>query len=89
MIIDTERLVHASSISSGNGVVKIELDEIFPEIDQIWGKKVIFAVKFGDSLVIVIGTLADYEELEPDPDSFEPEAFARLSVNGQSISISI
>ncbi len=88
MIIDPERIVHASSISSGRGLVEMELEGGFPEIEEEKGKSVIFAVMFGESLIIVIGTVTDYQEVEPDPDFPEQDVFARLSVSGQSISIS-
>ena len=89
MIIDKERIPHASSVSSGKGLVEMELEDAFPEIKEEKGKPVIFAVMFCDNLVIVIGTVTEYEEVEPDPDLPEQDIFARLSISGQSISISL
>ena len=76
-------------MSAGVGIVEMELEDPFPSIKEEKGKAVIFAVMFADSLVIVIGIVTDYEEIEPDPDLTEQDLFARLTVAGQAISISI
>ena len=56
--------------------------------DYLWLIKTNKGDFFCDDLVIVIGTVTDYEEVEPDTDLPEQDVFARLSVSGQSISIS-
>lgn len=89
MIIDHEKIPHVSSMSSGCGIVEMELEAVFPEIKEEKGKPVIFAAWFSDNLIIVIGELSEYQEIEPDPDSIEQDIFARLTVLGQAISISI
>jgi len=89
MIIDREKIPHASSMSAGVGIVEMELEDTFPAIKGEKGKAVIFAVMLADNLVIVIGQVSDYEEFEPDPDLTEQDVFARLTVFGQAISISI
>lgn len=89
MIIDTEWIVHASSMSAGGGQVEMELEELFPEIWEERGHRVIFAVMFCENLVIVIGEVMDYQKVEPDPDLPEQDVFSRLTVKGQAISISL
>ena len=89
MIIDTEQIVHVSSISAAGGMVDMELESPFPEIEEKMGHGVVLAVMFAENLIIVIGTVTEYEKVVPDPDLPEQDVFARLSVKGQTISISL
>jgi hypothetical protein len=67
----------------------MELEELLPGMRNEYGSKIIFAVMFCDSLVIVIGTVTDYEEIGSVPDLPGQDVFSRLSIKGHSVSISL
>lgn len=87
MIINTEELIAASSVSHSHGVVELELEECVKDSHMLTGE-VIFMCLFCDSIVVAIGTVEKYEEIEPEPD-LEQDIFSRLYIRGQSISFSV
>ena len=87
MLINTEELIAASSVSENKGVIELELGEAVKGKEALYGK-VIFMCLFCESIVIVTGTVEKYEEIEPDPD-FEQDLFARLYIRGRSISFTV
>lgn len=88
MIINTEELISASSVSISKGVVELELEEVVKNPEALRGE-VIFMCLFCDSIVIVIGTVEKYEEIEADPDLMEQGLFSRLYIRGRSISFTV
>ena len=90
MLIDTEKMVHASSVSADKGRVDMELEGVFAEMRDVpHGEAVRFAVVFCDSLVIVFGILREYREVEADLKLSEQGVVAKLSVYGRSVTISL
>lgn len=80
MIIDFEKLVEASSVSQGKGVIELELEGKAEGVVNACGE-IIFACRFCESVVICIGCIVKYEEVS--------ESLARLHIKGQSISFTI
>ena len=88
MIINTEELVAASSVSYSKGVVEFELEEPVKETEALKGE-VIFMCLFCEEIVIATGTVEKYEEVKPDPDLIEQDIFARLYIRGRCLSFTI
>jgi len=88
MLIDLEKLVQASSINVlKDGIIELELEGKAPEVMAASGE-IIFVCQFCDSVVICIGRVEKYQELEPD-EELGQDLFARLHIRGRSISFTI
>lgn len=85
MIIDTEQLIQASYIGGGEGEVELELDEKVADKELLTGE-IIFMCVFCDDIVIVIGEVVSYEELDPNPDLTEQDVWSRLKIKGRKLS---
>ena len=88
MIIKTEELIAASSVSINNGVVELELYGKVENKEELQGE-VLFMCRLGDSIVIVTGAVEKYEEIVPDPDLSEQDLIARLYIRGRELSFTI
>lgn len=87
MIINTEELISASSVSQNNGVIELELEGKVPDKEALHGK-VMFMCSFCESIVIVTGTVEKYKEIPPSKE-LEQDLFSLLYIRGRSISFTI
>ena len=90
MILGSESIIHASSMSSRKDHVELELEGVEPALGETKGTKIVFVAMFDASLVIVVGVVTAYDEVKADPDAMpEQEVFARVALDGYTVSVSI